>query len=72
MPYTIHKIREDGSVEVKDMEYSKVFSVKGKEMRAFSLTKKAFERMSLVLASLKILSQVSDLKQVLYGKQPMI
>lgn len=38
--YTIHKICEYGSVEFKDPGESKVFSVKGKEMRAFHLMTK--------------------------------
>lgn len=49
-PYTIHKICEDESVKVKDPRNSKVFSVKGKVLRASPPIDKVSKRVSLVHA----------------------
>lgn len=49
-PYIIQKNCEDGSVVVKHIEDSKVFSVKNKELRVLLVTYKESKMVSLMLA----------------------
>lgn len=49
VPYTIQKIYEDESVEVKDPGYLKVFIFMGNELRVLPHTEKALEMVSPML-----------------------